>query len=178
MNKATEKLQNAQDIFQSLTTEQQHQIKTQEPETYHALFGGDTIPNTYYLDLFIEKYSETPLEDKEKIDLSVETEGNDFKNAKFNNVPSDIVKARDIFHNLSIPTQKMIKDEKPEIYQMLFDVNVFVDKSSLSAFIDVYKPVFLKIKTFSDFDNMPLDDQLDFKNNLPGEYYEIMGIND
>lgn len=184
MNEPQQKLKTAQDIFQTLTTVEQLEIKQQQPDLYHALFGGDINPNTYYLEPFIEKYQTdenngnyTESEQKSsKVNLSAEiVQG--FKNAKFSKVPADIVDANNIFQKLSVETQTMIKKDKPEIYNMLFKENVFVDTSALSAFTKDYSPSNLDVKTFADFDRLTLSAQVNFKNNFPGEYREIMKSN-
>lgn len=182
MTDAEKKLKTALDIFQGLPVKQQLEIKEQKPDLYHAIFGDDQIPNTYYLEPFIEKHQEgeqitttTAQATGTAVNLSAERKG--FKNAKFSKVPADIVNAKDLFQKLSVETQKMIKEDKPEIYDMLFKENVFVDNSALSAFKKDYSPSNLEVKTFADFDRLTLSAQVNFKNNFPGEYREIMKSN-
>ncbi|SMP08940.1 hypothetical protein [Chryseobacterium profundimaris] len=181
MTEAERKLKIALDIFQALPQKEQLQIKEQEPDLYHALFGGDIIPNTYYLEPFIEKYQEgeqvgATAEQAAGKAVNLSGENGGFKSAKFSKVPAGVAEGQNIFQQLSIETQKMIKEEKPNIYNMLFKENVFVDTAALSAFTKDYPKESLEIKTMSDLNKLPLTAQLDFKKNFPGEYGRIVGI--
>ncbi|MXS70264.1 hypothetical protein GSF70_03460 [Flavobacteriaceae bacterium W22] len=175
MNEPQQKLETARYIYQSLPLEKQLEIKRQQPDLYHAIYGDDAIPNTYYLEPFIEAHKSSINSDSENVNLSAEiAEG--FKNTKFSKVPASIVDANNLFQKLSIDTQMMIKNDKPEIYNMLFKENVFVDTSALSAFLKDYDPKYLEIKSIRDLETLSLNAQLDFKKNFPGEYGRIMGI--
>ncbi|PQA92756.1 hypothetical protein SAMN05421796_11060 [Chryseobacterium piscicola] len=180
MSDAQQKLETARNIYQSLPLEKQLEIKKQQPDLYHAIYGDDVIPNTYYLEPFIEN-NKTGLEgeipkESQNANLSAEIVKG-FKNAKFSKVPASIVEANDLFQKLSIDTQMRIKKDKPEIYNMLFKENVFVDTSALSAFLKDYDPKYLEIKSIRDLETLSLSAQLEFKNNFPGEYASFMKIN-
>jgi len=94
MSKTSVTLTKAHDIFQKLSLETQKYIKSEEPEMYHALFGGDALVNNYVLDQFFDKYE--PLNEK--------------------------IKTFDDLNNLSLEKQVFFKENFPGEYNEIMGI--------------------------------------------------------
>ena len=145
MNDKNQILEDAKEIFQSLDTLKQSEIKNNEPDIYKMLFSNMELDNKLIED-FINRYSSEV---------------------------SNLEKAKLVFAKLPLETQSSIKHNNPKMYQALFDTKN-KNSSYIEEFLDKYEPLNDKIKSFEDFNKLSFEDQLFFKNNFPEDYSKII----
>ena len=145
MNDKNQILEDAKEIFQSLDTLKQSEIKNNEPDIYKMLFSNIELDNKLIED-FINRYSSEV---------------------------SNLEKAKLVFAKLPLETQSSIKHNNPKMYQALFDTKN-KNSSYIEEFLDKYEPLNDKIKSFEDFNKLSFEDQLFFKNNFPEDYSKII----
>lgn len=148
MNKKSATQSKAQEIFQILPPEKQKHIKENEPDVYKTIFSDDIILDANILNDFISRY-------QPELNLTE--------------------KAQHVFSRLPLQTQSAIKHTEPNFYNALFN-SKDSSNSILTQFLDKYEPLNEKITTFEDFEQLSLEDQLNFKNNFKEDYERIMSI--
>jgi hypothetical protein len=84
-------------------------------------------------------------------------------------------KAQVIFQEMSLEEQKKLKEHFPDIYKALFD-SKDVNLTAINTFLNSHTPLNLKVRTFEQFNNLSLSDQLSFKSNFPDDYHRIVKL--
>ncbi|WP_312342946.1 hypothetical protein [Chryseobacterium binzhouense] len=145
MNKKNATVEKAQDIFQRLPVEKQNHIKNNEIEVYQTIFSKEPLVDGSILDDFINRYQqEIGLRDR----------------------------ALNVFQKMSAGKQFQVKSDDSKLYNALFDPAS--DNSLLEEFLDKYEPLNEKVTNFKQFNELTLEDQLNFKNQFPDDYSKII----
>ena len=146
MNKKSASQTKAQEVFQILPVQKQKHIKDNEPDVYKTIFSDDILLDANILNDFISRY-------QPELNLTE--------------------KAQHVFSKLPLQTQSAIKHTEPNFYNALFNSKAS-SNSILTQFLDKYEPLNEKVTTFEDFEQLSLEDQLNFKNNFKEDYERIM----
>lgn len=148
MSKTNTAILEAQELFQRLPVDQQKFIKNSEPEVYKSIFGDEALSDAKILADFMSRY---------KIEKDLRSH------------------AVDVFSKLDGSKPAYIKDQRPDLYEALFD-ETKSNNALLQEFLDEYEPLNARVTNFEEFDALSLEDQINFKKNFSDDYAKIISI--